>query len=482
MSEKSAKGAKGNARRKGRGEFFAVDRRSWGAVCGLSAEDNTSTTNMAAAYLVLASFSDGTNLVTTASAHAVERYTGISRGRASDAIKGLVAGGAVEALHVEDSAKAGPSVPRYRLRPWSEFRGHLALRYRASLNEFTKQPAVCLNPCPVGHVHPDVHFRKRCEERQKAAVCLVAAGLAVASRVSEEDTDGKRFDRPELWTLEVVPAGDGSLEPVWLPNALVCGAGKETPPVERARRTANVDNLRTLVELYAEQDLLEDGGVSRETWRWPSKRVGPYIIHGAYAVYGFDYADDRYYSPRARLFRALDHSRAWNALRWVERAGLTTRVVYVVESDDVGAQPLYPLATYDVSPTGQVLSSTFNDANARAVRAEMSEALRRIDPDYLATAHLRDAAVKNDMDLWHVVLVDRSFSAVSLVGILRLKYRPRTKNTSRWFAREGRSLGRALEDLQRIGRTPAELEALHAEANDNGAEEPQENTYGKAVS
>jgi len=65
------------------GNFFAVERRCWEAVCGLGM-------NEAVAYLVLARFSQADNCTTSASVNAIEKHTGIARGRCKAAIETLI--------------------------------------------------------------------------------------------------------------------------------------------------------------------------------------------------------------------------------------------------------------------------------------------------------------------------------------------------------------------------------------------------------
>jgi hypothetical protein len=84
--------------------FFAVDRRSWARVCGLGL-------NPAVAYLVLARGTGKSNLETAWSVMAIENYTGISRGRAHDAVSALVKDGVVRKL------REGTR-PKYELVPW----------------------------------------------------------------------------------------------------------------------------------------------------------------------------------------------------------------------------------------------------------------------------------------------------------------------------------------------------------------------------
>jgi hypothetical protein len=89
-----------------RGDFFAIDRRSWALVCSLGM-------NPTVVYLVLARGSGRDNCSTSWSANAVAEHTGVSWTRAKEAILGL------EKARLVDVTNGG-SRPRYRLRPWGE--------------------------------------------------------------------------------------------------------------------------------------------------------------------------------------------------------------------------------------------------------------------------------------------------------------------------------------------------------------------------
>jgi len=80
-----ATGAAGTVRKKAKGHFFAIDRNRFQQVCPALGM------NPGVAYLVLTRFSGHDNRVTSASVRAVETYTGISRGRAREAIHTLIA-------------------------------------------------------------------------------------------------------------------------------------------------------------------------------------------------------------------------------------------------------------------------------------------------------------------------------------------------------------------------------------------------------
>ena len=84
------------------GKFFMIDQRSWARICDFGG------LNAAVAYLVLACGTGANNRVTNWSANAIERYAGISRGRAKAAIHILCDNGMVRALR--DGTK-----PQYQL-------------------------------------------------------------------------------------------------------------------------------------------------------------------------------------------------------------------------------------------------------------------------------------------------------------------------------------------------------------------------------
>lgn len=88
-------------RKSGIGKFFWIDREKWAKVCELGI-------NPAIAYLVLARGSGRNNRHTAWSVNAIEKHTGISRGRAKKAIKVLCESGMVRKIN-------GGTQPRYNL-------------------------------------------------------------------------------------------------------------------------------------------------------------------------------------------------------------------------------------------------------------------------------------------------------------------------------------------------------------------------------
>jgi len=151
---------------------------------------------------------------------AIEKYTRISRNRAKTAIEQLI--GARLAVQVKQG-----SHPRYRLLSWQEINeSELPTASLASVLEKIKSGA------PLS------------KENVKTARHLVSRGLAV------EETFGQfkvTKHEPQL---------------SWLPNAFVCGADGETPPLERLRRYGDAMLLRLAVDLY-EHHLEDDGDIAK---------------------------------------------------------------------------------------------------------------------------------------------------------------------------------------------------------------------------
>jgi hypothetical protein len=72
---------------------------------------------------------------------------------------------------------------------------------------------------------------------------------------------------------------------VWLPNALIDGAGNEVAPLERIRQTRSLPALQLLIELYSVQFLPNYGGVPRDLLKVVFDRAkvgqqGPFVVWG----------------------------------------------------------------------------------------------------------------------------------------------------------------------------------------------------------
>ena len=383
---------------KGQGEFFAIDRRAWARVCELGI-------NPAVVYLVLARGTGADNRTSTWSVQAIEKYTSISRGRAQDALKTLQRVGLMQVLR--DGTR-----PKYYLKPAHEILG-----------------CEGYPPPPLDDV-----------EERLMKVLLQGQRPAQPARATKE----WNYRSPNTIAKELVEKGllrqlgqhrfasaydpDAAAQPdwIWLPNALVTGAADETPPVELVRQTQDVMTLRLLVDLYHAQNLRDDGGISRKLmWREHERfEVGR---QAQFTVWGFRYKLGyvTWTGPTACHCReklteeekaagknpGVDFFRREEQLT---RLGLLEWVPHLVEAAGPEAEIIHPLGAGGTDGLEDLLAAAAHQAAATMLT----------DRQYAwATNHgLRLVPVPN-----HI-------ANVQLIGIARLRYRPRTRLTAAWWA------------------------------------------------
>src|SRR5580658_6864721 len=99
-----------------RGQFFTIDRRTWGFLC------DRNDLNAAAAYLVLATGTGVDNRGTSWSVQSLKEYAGISFERGKAAIKALCDRRLIR--HAESSTR---TKPRYELLTYAEINAHFSL-------------------------------------------------------------------------------------------------------------------------------------------------------------------------------------------------------------------------------------------------------------------------------------------------------------------------------------------------------------------
>lgn len=309
--------------KKGRGDFFAIPARNVARVCGLGM-------NPAVAYLVLARGTGRDNVTTSWSVQAIEKYTGIARSRAAQAVKVL------RDSKIVTQTKGGTQ-PQYKL---------------------------------VG---------------------------------------GKKS------------------EPlVWLPNAFVTGAVSETPPLELIRQTQDVMTLRLALDLYGSQNLREDGGISRHIviTSYNRTQVGQC---GEYVIWGFErdlqvvsWTDITIPHRREKL-SATEKKQGKNAgvdfFRRVAElvgCGAIEWIPYLVESGKDDSEVIHPC--------GHGNSESIEDRLGRAAEEAANG---------MVTEGRREYARNNGLTL---TPVKAHIANVQMVGVARLRYRPRTAMTGAWWA------------------------------------------------
>ena len=135
--------------------FFAVDRRTWARVCGLGL-------NRAVAYLVLTCGTGKSNRESAWSVTAIEKYTGVSRSRAHDAVSALVKDGVVRKL------REGTR-PKYELVPWHLVPGNDTRPLTDTEESVIKKVILC-KEIPVS-------------QRGASNVCLISVGSSMTAMV-----------------------------------------------------------------------------------------------------------------------------------------------------------------------------------------------------------------------------------------------------------------------------------------------------------
>jgi hypothetical protein len=376
----------------GRGGFFAVDRRVWALVCRFGM-------NAAVAYLVLARGTGGDNRTTKWSINAVESYTGISRSRAQDAISELQRCKAV----VRDPASK-PSRPKYRIMAAHEVPGCEGYPPSASSNP---QQVI---PDPATEI-------VSLDDGDLAERCSVAKPRDRADEIVRLDS-AIRYDQEAA----------AKPEWMWLPNALIDGVGKETSPVELVRQTGSAETLRLLVDLYRSHSLDENGGIHFRQVRKGYQRhkvgeQGQFIVWGFVPAAEFASEDAPFVTPYLTGAKGEDGqdtgmSHFWTCWRRLQGLGLVEYIAHLVDADTAQGEIIHPLAE-----DGSGLDVEW-DLGLVAHQA----AARIITPGQHGWAEGQGVVA--------LAPVLRHVEGVQLLGIARLRYRPRTSRTLAFLSRE----------------------------------------------
>ena len=257
-----------------------------------------------------------------------------------------------------------------------------------------------------------------------------AVALSLVRKGVAQHLGGQNFKR-----AEGQQASPDRLDWIWLPNAIIDGANDEVAPVELLRQTQNCTVLRLFVDLYNSHALAADGGIHWRRMRldFSRQKVGE---RGAFTVWGFKSGQQQVWSDAPFLRPHLtgqmeavegpDGSRAtrdsgyqtfWDAILTLNGLGLLEWVAHVVEADCEDAEIIHPYAVGNGEPKEQALAV----AAHRAARTMLTDA--QIN---WADGH----------GLWLLPIATHQLPNIQMVGIPRLRYRPRTKATGAWFLKQ----------------------------------------------
>jgi hypothetical protein len=380
----------------GRGSFFAIDRRAWARVCKLNI-------NAMTAYLVLARGTGHDQRTTSWSVNAIETHTGIGRPRAQKAIDALVQAGLVRITR-------GGTKPKYSIIPAHEV------------------------PHCEGYPPPEMDAAEQnLFDRLVSGATFVPANLrTIAAALVKKGwarSASKRFEHCHAIPYDA----EAAVKPdwIWLPNDIIDGAAGETAPVELVRQTQNAPTLRLLIDLYHAQTLASDGGIH---WRSIRQQFARHKVgeHGSLIVYGFQrgkyatWGDEPFVA--AHMTGELETvvgpdqkedrgwSIFWGAWHQLVDLGLVVLVEHLVEADNDVGNVIHP---YAASAGGEAPERRVGRAAHEAGMAMLTEAQQN----------------KAEANGLHLAPVPAHITEVQMVGIARLRYRPRTSATAAWFTR-----------------------------------------------
>jgi hypothetical protein len=233
----------------------------------------------------------------------------------------------------------------------------------------------------------------------------------------------------------------GERQEIWLPNAIVEGAEGEVPPIALLRQMQDIRKLKLFVALYECQDLPTAGGVNH-TLLFQKHPVSKVSERGSLTIWSFGGGADHTTTTSGPTLRdpfvaglAPEPRKAameefWEALRVFRVCGLITFIPHVFESNKPDAEILH---AYPVTDLG--CESWEREVSAAAHVAGMT----------CITPGQQEWVTRQEL---YLLPLRSSLTDPSVIGIARLRYRPRTKITGAWFAISRERAAEFLEEYQ----------------------------------
>ncbi len=297
--------------------FFAVNRSKFESALNLGM-------NAGISYPTVACGTSKSNTDSGWSVNAIEKYTGISRGRAKKAIEALVDNDVIKRLR-------GGTKPRYRLL----------------------------------------------------------------------DARGSRKLDPE--------------STYWLPNGIVMGVADEMPPLARIRESQDPMLLTLFIDLYSEQNLLEDGGVSQAVYRtiYSKEKINE---RAEFDVFGFN-VNRTHLTWDTKIVKK--HFRNEDDLTEEEiRNGSNCTIDFFSRIETLRSLGLVERIThlFDNEDEGEIIHE-LND--------ELDMAARSASESLLSEHH--------HVDYEFLIPLSRHLKGATVISTYRTTYRPRTSLTGGWY-------------------------------------------------
>ena len=239
-------------------------------------------------------------------------------------------------------------------------------------------------------------------------------------RLTPEST--RRSPRYEVLPFhEIRKCKDTAAELIWLPNSIVQGTSAGEPaPLRLLRGRNEIWVLRLFIDLYDDQNLSAEGGISRFSFKqkYERQRLGQ---RGRHLIWGFTPestwvrntgAAKVHYSRSTSTKEAARYF--FESLEVLTSLGLVYPVAHLVENDDDTCEIIHPFGIDDQAET---MEREIADAAQSAGAYMLGEELANIHTDK------------------YLVPVFDSYPNTQLVGVYRLRYRPKTSLTADWMRR-----------------------------------------------
>jgi hypothetical protein len=292
------------------GGFFAIDRRTWKELC------ERGTINEAAAYLVLAQGTGGSNRLTSWSVTSLKTYAGISWARGTQSVQRLT-----ELGFLRPADNSTKERPRYELPSYEQITQALSDIKFKPLNDYER---LLIKKIQDGAL----------VKRANATLSkLEAAGLL------RRDVSGNYS------VINSIPLEAVEPEQIWLPNTIITGTHRnEELPIRRLRSAGDLWTLRLFIDLYHAQNLRDDGGISPAVLRqqYERKMVGE---QGIFRIWAFRPGIRTIwwngpFSPHETRKKAKpeDDHPIWDSVYRLERQGLLVFVPHLWDHDPASGQ------------------------------------------------------------------------------------------------------------------------------------------------
>ncbi|RJT26043.1 hypothetical protein [Buttiauxella izardii] len=199
---------------------------------------------------------------------------------------------------------------------------------------------------------------------------------------------------------------------IFLPNSIVDGASDEIAPVRRLRQMHNVQLMRLFILLYSIHDLDNDGGMPPAMTKKAQKQDLTHLyaneVMSVFSCSDWGYEYSWPWFARSALFNddATGFEAFQDGMRDLRSMGLIEAYGYVYEASVDDAEIVGP--TY-----------------GRNVVEDLFEQLQRESSNRF-----------NLQENGHFAIVPKHIKTPDFRTVMRLRYRPHTTKTSRWFALE----------------------------------------------